>query len=50
MRLGEGTAEEITPTQALKAYLESKKVPAERAKVLREYGERLIEEQESGQI
>ena len=50
VRLGEGTAEEITPTQALKAYLESKKVPAERAKVLREYGERLIEEQESGQI
>jgi exonuclease SbcD len=47
VRLGEGTAEEITPAQALKAYLESKKVPAERAKVLLEYGERLIEEQES---
>jgi exonuclease SbcD len=46
VRLGEGTAEEITPAQALKAYLESKKVPAERAKVLQEYGERLIEEQE----
>jgi exonuclease SbcD len=45
VRLGEGTAEEITPAQALKAYLESKKVSAERAKVLLEYGERLIEEQ-----
>jgi exonuclease SbcD len=45
VRLGEGAAEEITPAQALKAYLESKKVPAERAKVLQEYGERLIEEQ-----
>jgi exonuclease SbcD len=48
VRLGEGTAEEITPTKALKAYLESKKVPAERAKVLLEYGERLIEEQDKG--
>jgi exonuclease SbcD len=47
VRLGEGAAEEITPAQALKAYLESKKVSAERAKVLLEYGERLIEEQES---
>jgi exonuclease SbcD len=47
VRLGEGTAEEITPVQALKAYLESKKVPVERAKVLLEYGEKLIEEQES---
>ncbi len=50
-RLGEGgTAEEITPAQALKAYLESKKVPPERAKVLQDYGERLIKEQESGPI
>ena len=49
VRLGEGgTAEEITPAQALKAYLESKKVPAERAKVLLEYGERLIQEQKTG--
>jgi len=47
--LGEGAAEEITPAQALKAYLESKKVSAERAKVLQEYGERLIDEQ-SGQV
>jgi len=50
VRLGEGAAEEITPAQALKAYLESKKVPAERAKGLQEYGERLIDEQGSGQI
>jgi exonuclease SbcD len=48
VRLGEGAAAgEITPTQALKAYLESKKLPAERAQVLLEYGERLIGEQES---
>ena len=49
VRLGEGgTAEEITPAQALKAYLESKKMPSERAKVLLEYGERLIGEQKTG--
>jgi exonuclease SbcD len=50
VRLGEGAAEEITPAQALKAYLESKKVPAERAKVLLEYGKKLIEEQETRQV
>ncbi len=43
LRLGQFTAEEITPFDALKAYLESKKVSAERTKVLLEYGERLIE-------
>jgi exonuclease SbcD len=48
VRLGEGAAEEITPAQALKAYLESKKMSAERAKVLLEYGERLIQEQKTG--
>jgi exonuclease SbcD len=48
VRLGEGTAEEITPAQALKAYLESTKVPAERAKILQEYGEKLIDEQGGG--
>ncbi|MFC2001443.1 exonuclease SbcCD subunit D [Chloroflexota bacterium] len=41
-RLGNWTAEEITPLDALKAYLESKKVSAERTKVLLEYGEKLI--------
>ena len=45
LRLGKWTAEEITPLDALKAYLESKKVAPERAKLLIEYGERLIQEQ-----
>ncbi|MEE8318842.1 MAG: exonuclease SbcCD subunit D [Dehalococcoidales bacterium] len=43
LRLGShAAAEEITPLEALKAYLESKKVSPERTKVLLEYGERLI--------
>jgi exonuclease SbcD len=42
LRLGQWAAEEISPIDALKAYLEQKKVPPERAKVLMEYGERLI--------
>ncbi len=41
-RLGKWTAEEITPAEALKLYLESKKVSPERTKLLLEYGERLI--------
>jgi exonuclease SbcD len=45
-----GNAEKITPLQALEAYLESNQVPAERAEVLLEYGERLIEEQETGRV
>jgi exonuclease SbcD len=45
LRLGQWTAEEITPSDALKAYLESKKVSPERAKLLFEYGEKLIQEQ-----
>jgi len=45
LRLGKWTAEEITPLDALKAYLESKKVAPERAKLLIEYGEKLIQEQ-----
>jgi exonuclease SbcD len=44
LRMGDRTAEEITPADALKAYLESKKVPADRQKILLEYGEKLIEE------
>jgi exonuclease SbcD len=48
LRLGGLTAEEITPSAALKAYLESKKVSPERAKLLLQYGEKLIEEQENG--
>ena len=49
LRLGEWTAEEITPLDALKAYLESKKVSPERAKLLLKYGERLIQEQRTNQ-
>jgi len=46
---GKWTAEEITPLDALKAYLEAKKPPIspERAKVLLEYGEKLIQEQQT---
>ncbi len=43
LRLGQFTAEEITPIDALKAYLESKKVSPERTRLLLEYGEKLIE-------
>ncbi len=49
LRLGQWTAEEITPPDALKAYLESKKIPPERAKILLQYGERLIQEQRTKQ-
>jgi exonuclease SbcD len=51
LRLGKWTAEEITPLEALKAYLEWKKPPVtpERTKVLLEYGERLIQERKTRQ-
>ncbi len=49
LRLGKWTVEEITPLDALKAYLESKKVTPERTKVLLEYGEKLIQEQKTRQ-
>ncbi|MFH1382432.1 MAG: exonuclease SbcCD subunit D, partial [Chloroflexota bacterium] len=46
LRLGKSTVEEITPLEALKTYLQSKQeITPERAKVLLEYGERLIQEQ-----
>ena len=45
LRLGNWTAEEITPLDALKAYLELKKVSPERTKLLLEYGEKLIQKQ-----
>jgi exonuclease SbcD len=45
LRLGMWTAEEITPLDAMKAYLEAKKIAPERAKLLLQYGERLIQEQ-----
>ena len=45
LRLGQFTAEEITPLEALRKYLEAKKVSPAHAKLLLEYGERLIQEQ-----
>ena len=49
LRLGNYTAEELTPMAALNAYLEAKKVSPERAKVLLEYGEKLIQGQKESQ-
>jgi len=43
-RLGGQPIEGMTPLQALKLYLESKKTPGEREKLLLEYGERLIQQ------
>ena len=48
IRLGDRAAEEITPVQALKAYLQSIKVSPKRAKTLLDYGERLIKENQEG--
>jgi DNA repair protein SbcD/Mre11 len=48
LRIGSQPAEDITPGEALKAYLETQKVPPERQKVLLEYGEKLIAGQEPG--
>jgi exonuclease SbcD len=45
LRLGRLAAEEITPLEALKVYLNLKKISPERVKTLLEYGERLIQEQ-----
>ena len=42
-RMGKGALEGITPSDALKAYLDSK-YPAERSKLLQEYGEKMIRE------
>ncbi|HEY92422.1 MAG TPA: exonuclease subunit SbcD, partial [Dehalococcoidia bacterium] len=49
LRLGKWTAEEITPLEALKAYLQSKKLTPERTGLLLEYGEKLIQEQKNKQ-
>jgi exonuclease SbcD len=46
LRLGSRNVEEITPLVALKAWLESQKVPPERQKILLEYGQKLIEGKE----
>ncbi len=43
-RLGAHSAEGITPLEALQLYLETKKVGKDRARLLLEYGERLIQE------
>jgi len=46
LRLGKWTAEEITPLDALKKYLETQRdITPARAKLLLKYGERLIQEQ-----
>jgi exonuclease SbcD len=42
LRLGDRTAEEITPLEALKTWVESQNIPPERQKLLLEYGEKLI--------
>jgi exonuclease SbcD len=41
-------SEELTPVEALKIYLECKKVPEDRMKTLIEYGEKLIKEVSGG--
>jgi len=45
LRLGNWTAEEITPLEALKTYLEASKVSPAQTRLLLEYGEKLIREQ-----
>jgi len=42
LRLGELTGQNLSPVEALKRYLETKKVNEERKKVLLEFGEKLI--------
>ncbi len=46
LRLSEWTTQKLTPVDALKKYLETKKVSDERQKILLEYGERLMWEAE----
>jgi exonuclease SbcD len=46
LRLGEVTSQSLSPVEALKRYLETKKVSDERQKVLLEYGEKLIRQAE----
>ena len=47
-RLGNWTAAEVIPIDALKIYLEQKKVSPERVKELLEYGQKLIEDSNKG--
>ncbi len=44
LRLGNRTAEDITPLEALKAWMESQKMPPERQEILLEYGEKLMDD------
>ncbi len=46
-RLGDWVAEELTPAEALKVYLQTKKVSPARQQVLLQYGESLIEDSQS---
>jgi exonuclease SbcD len=49
VRLGGMAAEEISPLDALKTYLQSRKeISPERARLLLEYGQKLIQEQQTG--
>ena len=41
-RLGEDYSKGITPTQALKAYFESKNISEDRAKILMDYAEQIM--------
>ena len=46
--MGDWTAEELTPIEALRKYLETRKdLSRERAKVLLKYGEKLIQEHQA---
>jgi exonuclease SbcD len=49
LRLGNHSAEEITPVEALKAYIEDKKFSQSYSKTLLKYGQELIKEQLSGE-
>ncbi len=49
LRLGGQSAEEITPLDALKAYLETQKLSAKRAKAVLKHGKQLIQERDEGQ-
>jgi len=50
LRLGKWTTEELTPVEVLKKYLETRKdLPQERAKLLLEYGEKMIHNQSFGE-
>jgi DNA repair protein SbcD/Mre11 len=48
VRIGSRQAEDISPVDALKAYLETQNIPVERRKTLLEYGEKLMDSREPG--